>query len=141
SFENADRKALIHQREFGPRVDTVRKHLPLLRHTLVIEDDYEQVLAAASPERDFPPRSGDDLYILYTGGTTGLPKGVVWRHEDVFFALGGGIDHASKARVQRPAEMVEKGEAMGGQFTFLPIAPPPASPPTSSISASPASPT
>jgi len=54
--------------------------------------DYEAALAGASPARDFGPRSGDDLYILYTGGTTGMPKGVVWRHKDVFMALGGGID-------------------------------------------------
>ena len=54
-------------------------------------DHYEALLAKGSATRDFPPRSGDDHYILYTGGTTGLPKGVVWRHEDIFFAvLGGG---------------------------------------------------
>jgi acyl-CoA synthetase (AMP-forming)/AMP-acid ligase II len=48
-------------------------------------------VASGSPERDFGPRSPDDRYILYTGGTTGLPKGVVWRQEDIFFAvLGGG---------------------------------------------------
>ena len=53
--------------------------------------DYEDALAAATPTRDFAPRSADDLYVLYTGGTTGMPKGVMWRHEDVFFgALGGG---------------------------------------------------
>src|SRR3954468_8431056 len=69
-FENADLKALVHQREFGPRGDAVRKPLPLLRHTLVIEDGYEDALAAQSPERDFAARSGDDVYILYTGGTT-----------------------------------------------------------------------
>jgi len=52
---------------------------------------YEDVLASGSPVRDEAPRSGDDHYILYTGGTTGLPKGVVWRQEDIFFAaIGGG---------------------------------------------------
>jgi acyl-CoA synthetase (AMP-forming)/AMP-acid ligase II len=40
-------------------------------------------------------RSGDDLYVLYTGGTTGMPKGVVWRQEDVIMALGGGLDMAT----------------------------------------------
>ena len=84
---------------------------------------YEEALSAESPERDFGPRSGDDRYILYTGGTTGMPKGVVWRHEDVFFALGGGIDALTRQRVTRPEAMVEKAQAMGGQITFLPIAP------------------
>ncbi len=52
---------------------------------------YEAALAGASPARDFGPRSPDDLVIIYTGGTTGMPKGVMWRHEDLFFAaLQGG---------------------------------------------------
>ncbi len=83
-----------------------RRHADLV-HAIVIEDgsgeplagidaiDFEAAMADGSPDRDFAPRSGDDRYILYTGGTTGLPKGVLWRHEDVFFALGGGIDAAS----------------------------------------------
>ena len=48
--------------------------------------DYEEFLTAHSPLAGFPSRSSDDAYIAYTGGTTGNPKGVVWRHEDIFFA-------------------------------------------------------
>lgn len=55
-----------------------------------VADAYEAVLADASPERGFGPRSPDDLYVLYTGGTTGMPKGVLWRQEDIFFAAMGG---------------------------------------------------
>ena len=52
--------------------------------------EYEERIAAASPDRDLGPRSPDDRYVLYTGGTTGMPKGVVWRQEDIFFAAFGG---------------------------------------------------
>ena len=122
-FRNADLTALIHDAAFGERVAGVRDHLPLLRHTLVIGDDYERALAEGSPERDFGPRSPDDRYILYTGGTTGLPKGVVWRHEDVLFALGGGIDVLTGVRATAPGDLVERGRRMGFALTFLPIAP------------------
>src|SRR5207248_2714712 len=70
---------------------------------------------------DFGPRSPDDIYILYTGGTTGMPKGVVWRHEDVFYALGGGIDPMTNTRVTKPQEIVDKGR--NGGLTMMPIAP------------------
>jgi acyl-CoA synthetase (AMP-forming)/AMP-acid ligase II len=81
--------------------------VPTLRHVVVVDDDsgepvpdghgidYAAALADASPERDFEARSGDDTYVLYTGGTTGMPKGVMWRHKDVWRALGGGIDFIS----------------------------------------------
>ncbi len=65
---------------------------------------YEDVVDAGSPDRDFGPRSSDDRYILYTGGTTGLPRGVVWRHEDIFFAtLGGG--NPGGPPISRPEEI------------------------------------
>jgi acyl-CoA synthetase (AMP-forming)/AMP-acid ligase II len=135
-FGNADLKALVFQREFAPRVNNVMEHLPLLRHLVLIEDgsnvaldgldvvELEEAIAGGSPERDFGPRSGDDRYILYTGGTTGMPKGVVWRHEDVFMALGGGVDPISGQRVEKPEELVERNLANGGNGTsFFPIAP------------------
>ena len=96
--DNADLVGIVTQRELLPvatgagAVDTL----------VALEDgsgcavpegcfDYDTALAAGSPERDFGPRSGDDLYIIYTGGTTGMPKGVMWRQEDLLFAgLQGG---------------------------------------------------
>jgi acyl-CoA synthetase (AMP-forming)/AMP-acid ligase II len=134
-FDNADLKALVYQREFAPRVRGVLERLPMLTHSVVIDDgsdasldglesaDYEEAIAAGSPERDFGPRSPDDRYILYTGGTTGMPKGVVWRHEDVFFALGGGIDVVSGTRADHPGALVERALAAAGPTTMMPLAP------------------
>ncbi len=131
---DADLVGLIHERQFCPHVAEVTDVLPNLRLSLVIEDGsahadgradaerYEEALAAQSGRRDFDARSGDDLYVLYTGGTTGLPKGVVWRHEDVFFALGGGINAVTNERVADPGELT-RGRAGAPPITFLPCAP------------------
>jgi acyl-CoA synthetase (AMP-forming)/AMP-acid ligase II len=102
-LDDADAVAVVHHRAFADRVAAVRPSLPALRVVLSVDDgsgvdltnagseDYESALAGASRARDFEPRAGDDLFVLYTGGTTGMPKGVLWRQEDIFFAglLGG----------------------------------------------------
>jgi acyl-CoA synthetase (AMP-forming)/AMP-acid ligase II len=93
-FDDADLVALIVNDQFAGSAAAAGG--PKLRHTLVVGSDgdgsYEAALAAASPDRPAPNgRNGDDLYCVYTGGTTGMPKGVLWRHEDIFYgAMGGG---------------------------------------------------
>jgi fatty-acyl-CoA synthase len=95
-FDNADAKAVVYHARFAPTLARIRAKLPQLRLWLQVADDsgeallpgaqdYEAALRAAEPAA---PRglSEDDLYILYTGGTTGMPKGVLWRQEDVFRA-------------------------------------------------------
>ena len=52
--------------------------------------DFETTLATPAPAAGMPTPSGDDLYILYTGGTTGMPKGVLWRQHDIFLSSMGG---------------------------------------------------
>ena len=100
--------ALIHERSYAPLVAACApKHEQL--HTFVAIPDVTDpdndsdvssfggvlladALEGQSAERDFAERSADDLHIIYTGGTTGFPKGVMWRHEDFWRVLGGGID-------------------------------------------------
>src|SRR6185437_14627896 len=130
---DADLVALVHDREFGPLVAGVAPDAAALRATVVIEDGsgaelaggpgqatgyttvgYDEALAAASPERDFGPRSGDDVYVIYTGGTTGYPKGVMWRSEDIWRTLAGGIDFASGVPMADEWEQSRRGRDRPG---------------------------
>ncbi len=127
-FDNSDMVALVYQREYGPLVAAARDAQPQLQTFVRIEWasmvmtrtptirrsaplEFESLLAAHSPERDFEERSDDDVYLLYTGGTTGMPKGVMWRQEDVYFALAGGIDVFTGERVKTPSEPSERIDA------------------------------
>jgi acyl-CoA synthetase (AMP-forming)/AMP-acid ligase II len=110
---------IVHQ-EFAPSVSAVRAGLSQLRHVLVVDDDstadlpddstsYTDALKGQDATRDFAGRSSDDRYIACTGGTTGLPKGVVWRHEDLFFGtLGGGDPARADGPVSSPDELVDR---------------------------------
>ena len=121
-FDDADLVGVLVQPEFVERLAEVAPELPRLGWSLALGDDYEMALAESSPARDFAVRSGDDRYVIYTGGTTGMPKGVVWRQEDAFFACIGGADPTrQQGAVTRPDEVV--GRVMDGPVVFLPVAP------------------
>ncbi|MFT4124808.1 MAG: acyl-CoA synthetase [Gordonia sp. (in: high G+C Gram-positive bacteria)] len=124
---------LIHERRYGERVRNVLPSAPDLRHLIVLPDDSDTKTATDAAEfadlverypaeRDFGERSSDDLYLLYTGGTTGFPKGVVWRQEDVWRVLGGGIDFSSGEPVTDEWQQARQG-AQNGQLVRFPIPP------------------
>ncbi len=141
-IDNADLEVLVFERALSPLVadstDGPDAEQPL--QLLVVEDGtepavvglewlrhealpYEAALAEASPGRDFGPRSPDDLYVLYTGGTTGMPKGVLWRQEDIFFAAmgGGGWGAEPIRRAEELAGRINTDEA--GRVVMLAVAP------------------
>ncbi len=121
---NSDAVVVIHARRYSATLAEALAGAPEVRHCLVVEDGtevadprapdgvtvghYDDALAAQATERDFGERSNDDLYMLYTGGTTGSPKGVLWRQEDVFRVLGGGIDFLTGEPVAHEWELADK---------------------------------
>jgi len=110
-FADSDLVALVHDAEFAPLVNTLQHPL---RCVVDIGPSYEDTLANSSPARDFGPRSPDDVYMLYTGGTTGYPKGVMWRHEDIWRVLGGGIDFISGVPLEDEWAQSKRGAETGG---------------------------
>ncbi|WGY03321.1 acyl-CoA synthetase [Nocardioides sp. QY071] len=127
-YGNADCVATIVAPEY---VDAVAElDLPTLRHTIVLGDEYDATLAASSPERKVTGRSADDHYVLYTGGTTGYPKGVVWRNEDLIRAAlnaaryGAPLDSieqlvAEASAVESPMVLLACGPMMHGGSQWI----------------------
>jgi fatty-acyl-CoA synthase len=117
-FENSGSSGVIYHAEFAPQIAAIRDRLPALQVLLQVADDsgnallpgavdYEQALAEASANRPDVEPSPDDLYILYTGGTTGMPKGVLWRSDDIFVGAMGGR--------RQDGSIIESPEALAEQ--------------------------
>ncbi len=124
-FENSRARAVLFHAAFAPQVAVLRKRIPGLEVLIQVADesghallpgavDYEEALAAASPELPNLQPSPDDLYILYTGGTTGMPKGVLWRSADIFVAAMGGrkLDGSEFSSLDEIKETVRNGAAV-----------------------------
>ena len=127
-------KALVYPAEFAPRVAAIRDRLPHLRVLIQVADhsghallpgavDYESILTTPAPEGGRPTPSGDDLYIIYTGGTTGMPKGVLWRQHDIFLAAMGGRPLGSDKPMESLDEVADKARAAAGAVSMMMIPP------------------
>ena len=135
-FDNADVVALLFERTYADLVaKCAPKHAKLA--TLVSLPDVldadnaddiasfggvtlEEAVAGQSEERDFEARSEDDIHIIYTGGTTGFPKGVMWRHIDFWRTLGGGIDFYTGEPLE---EYDQSKQANDPRMTTFPLSP------------------
>jgi acyl-CoA synthetase (AMP-forming)/AMP-acid ligase II len=112
-------RALIYDVEFDARVAAVVRETPALDHLVAVGGPsavpaampYQEALKAGSPERGFEPRSGQDVYIIYTGGTTGMPKGAMWHVEDLFMAFGGGNPYGEPRAT--PQEVIDEAVKAG----------------------------
>ncbi|TYL55782.1 acyl-CoA synthetase [Nocardioides sp. BGMRC 2183] len=136
-FDNADLKGLVLDRVYaGLTADVAPKH-DKLRTFVVLPDPIEpddvsdisgfggvmlaDATAGRSDARDFGERSADDIHIIYTGGTTGFPKGVMWRHEDFWRVLGGGVDFMTGELKEEFDQ--SRAAAEGAGLVTLPLSP------------------
>lgn len=132
---DAKAKALVYAAEFAPHVQSIRGRLPELEVLIQVADDsgnellpdavdYESIIDTPAPAAGMPTPTGDDLYILYTGGTTGMPKGVLWRQNDIFMsAMGGRPFMAGGAALNSYEDLAEQVRTQGGFRSMLLIPP------------------
>ncbi|MBC9733115.1 acyl-CoA synthetase [Nocardioides marmotae] len=122
--------ALVYHAEFAPRVAAIRDRLPHLRVLVQVADDsghdllpgavdYESVLGTPEPAAGMPEPSPDDLFVLYTGGTTGMPKGVLWRQDDIYVTSMGGTPFGTTEPHASYDSIAEAARTAGGGMTLL----------------------
>ena len=127
-------RALIYSSEFAPAVQAIRDRLPDLQVLIQVADDsgnallpgavdYESITATPEPADGMPTPDGDDLYILYTGGTTGMPKGVLWRQHDIFMSAMGGRPFTGGPELNTYQDLIDQVVAGAGLRSFLVLPP------------------
>jgi 3-oxocholest-4-en-26-oate---CoA ligase len=130
-MRDSQARAMVYHARFAPTLESILPDLPGLEVLIQVPDesrnplvrgavDYETALAGASPDRPDVPWSPEDLYVLYTGGTTGMPKGVLWRQSDIFVAALGG--QRSDGREFETLEAIVE-QARRGRARALPAPP------------------
>ncbi len=132
-LDNADAEAIVVDADLAPRIAEVRDRLPKLRLILQVGGGelldgavrYEPAVDAAAPAERIP-RSTDDLWFLYTGGTTGMPKGVMWPHGNLFATSAPTFKSLGERLPESPAEagaVAARVHERGAGLRLLPAAP------------------
>jgi 3-oxocholest-4-en-26-oate---CoA ligase len=127
-FRDSGARALVYHAAFDTQVSELRGQLPELRVLLrvgapdaaIAVQDYAAALAQGDPAGPNSPSTPDDLYVLYTGGTTGRPKGVLWRQADIYASAFGGSDRGGRELASLD-ELRER--AANGGNRALPLSP------------------
>jgi fatty-acyl-CoA synthase len=131
-FDNSDAVAVVFEGGFAENIEPIRDELPTLQTFVQLDDGSPQApwatpyaeVARADATALAIERSGDDMLFIYTGGTTGMPKGVMWRQEDIWFTLGGGGDPITGEG--KPKTLAEHGDnvsAGANRIRLLPASP------------------
>jgi acyl-CoA synthetase (AMP-forming)/AMP-acid ligase II len=130
-FANADSVAIIHGAEFSSLIREVRSDVPTLRVTVAVEDGSGADIAGSVPYAALLAhapggpweRSEDDVLLCYTGGTTGMPKGVMWPHRAFLFACAGGAGYFNPhGPLSAPQDIVSRARN-GYPLSLFPLAP------------------
>ena len=131
---DANARALVYAGEFAPQVQSIRDRLPNLEVLIQVDDgsgnplldgavDYESIIGTTEPAGGMPTPSPDDVYLLYTGGTTGMPKGVLWRQHDVFISAMGGRPFGATKDMETYDELVAQVKDANGSRSVVLIPP------------------
>ncbi|MGK2929927.1 MAG: acyl-CoA synthetase [Acidimicrobiales bacterium] len=129
-LDNCEARAIVFDGRFSATLAAVLPELPQLTTLIQVGDEplldgaiaYEAALAAAAPTPPDVDRSADDLYILCTGGTTGMPKGVLWRQADIYMGAMGGRDLSTGEEFASLDAIVDNASS-GGGAKMLPAPP------------------
>lgn len=133
-LNDAGAAALVFGSEFAPRVAAILDQVPSIRVLIQVDDGtgipllpgavaYESVVGTPAPVGGLPEPLGEDAFLLYTGGTTGMPKGVIWRHHDVYVAAMGGRPFGSPDPYTSYEEIAEAARNANGGIRLLMTAP------------------
>jgi fatty-acyl-CoA synthase len=133
-LNDAGARALVYHAEFAPRVAAIRSLVPTLEALLQVADDsghplldgaedYEAATATPAPDEPMAEPLGEDCLLLYTGGTTGMPKGVLWRQHDIYVAAMGGRPFGSPDAYTSYEQIADAARSANGGLRLLMTAP------------------